>query len=269
MKNFSLAFLTILDIDLLEAIEIAADVGFDSIGLRLLPVTSSEGDYAIYKENFFLHDVIGALSRTGLKVCDIELIWLKPETNINQFNTFFDRSKLLEAKFVTVIIDDPDEVRYLDNFCRLCDKAAQFNITLNVEPISWVYLSTINQAYDLVLKSKKLNSGITLDALHFYRSENKLSDLTLSVLERINILQLSDAPSKFDNNLSSIRNFARLSRLLPGKGDLDLKSLIGLMPERVIISPEIPNQVMSKGLSPRERIALAYKSSYDICRFTK
>ena len=106
--EFSLAFLTVADCSPLEAISVASQAGYGLVGLRLLPATLEEKEYSLLTNNQLLIEVKKALSDTGVKVADVELIRLNADFDINNFLPFLNRVSELGAKNVTVVGDDAD-----------------------------------------------------------------------------------------------------------------------------------------------------------------
>ena len=61
--RYSLAFLTVFDLGPVEAIRVAAETGYDLIGLRFLPAAPTEPAYPILTDDAVLAEVAAALAR--------------------------------------------------------------------------------------------------------------------------------------------------------------------------------------------------------------
>ena len=254
MRLFSLAFLTVPDISPVEAIYAAAESGYAMVGLRMLPATAEESAYGLFTDDSVLHEVVHALGSTGLTVCDVELVRLGPETDVDQFCPFFERAMVLNARHVIVVGDDGDRARLTDNFARLCDRSALFGLTMNLEPMPWTKVPDLALAEEIVEASGQENAGILIDALHFHRSKTPLEKLRKLSADRVNIFQICDAPAAFDPAQEALRNMARKARLMPGEGGLDLHGLISCIPESAIVSVEVPNNDLINTVPARERV---------------
>ncbi len=262
--EFSLAFLTVADCSPLEAISVASQAGYGLVGLRLLPATLEEKEYSLLTNNQLLIEVKKALSDTGVKVADVELIRLNADFDINNFLPFLNRVSELGAKNVTVVGDDADRNRLIDNFECLCGSAAEFELTFNLEPIPWTAVRTLDEAMSIIHKVNKDSACILIDALHFYRSEMTLDDLSKIPENLIRLFQICDAPALFNKDVNEIRNLARTSRLIPGEGGLDLLSLIERIPKSAVVSIEVPNSKLIANMPPLTRALEMLQSTKEL-----
>ena len=74
-KFFSLAYLTLPNTHPVDQIEIAAQCGYEGVGLRTISQhLPGEPDYALANGRMF-QMVRAALERTGVRLMDIELAW--------------------------------------------------------------------------------------------------------------------------------------------------------------------------------------------------
>jgi len=256
-RNYSLAFLTIPDIGPLEAVHVAADAGYQMVGLRMLPATAEESPYPILSSQRLLREVAAALDGRGIRVGDLEIIRLAPDTDIGAFTPFFERAQFLNARHVTVVNDDPVDTRAIETFSRLCESALPFSLTMNLEPMPWSATRNIAEADHIVGLSQQENAGILVDAFHFYRGGSRLEQLKAVPSDRLNIFQICDAPAAFDPAPDAIRHMARTARKIPGQGELDLASLISLIPASAVISIEVPNRRSIRDYPPLDRAARA------------
>ena len=77
MGLISLAHLTVLDADQLGLIEAAAAGGFDAVGLRIVPALAVSEIIDVVGDAGLQRRIKQRLSETGLKILDVEAIWLK------------------------------------------------------------------------------------------------------------------------------------------------------------------------------------------------
>ena len=113
--KFSLAFLTVKDIRPIEMIRVAAETGYDCVGLRLLPA-GPDGPYSILNDRSEQRNVLSALSDTGIQVADAEVVRIGKSFNLEILLPFFEVCSYLGAKHVLVVGDDPDRTRLIDNY---------------------------------------------------------------------------------------------------------------------------------------------------------
>lgn len=251
--KFSLAFLTLLDCEPSEAIRIAAEAGYDMVGLRLLPAAPNEAPYPILSDERVLKEAVSALKETGMVVADVEIVRLKPETNVSDFQQFLASAARLGAHHVLVAGDDPDKARLTDRFASLCQLAAGYGLTADLEFMPWTNVPDLKAALSIVEGAGEPNGGVLIDALHFARSTTTLEEVTRVPRRLINYVQFCDGPADYDPSHDGLIKIARGERLFPGEGNVDCVGLARVIPPDATISVEVPNLDLVKRLSPLER----------------
>lgn len=262
--RYSLAFLTTFELGPVEAIRVAAETGYDLVGLRLLPAAPSEPEYPILTDDRLLAEASAALADTGIAVADIEIARLKPETDVASFARFFDRGRRLGAKNVLVAGDDPEEARLTESFARLAALAAGFGLTVDLEFMPWTKVPNLATARRIVEAAGEPNGGVLIDALHLDRSDTTLADVRALPRERINYVQFCDGPKDYDRSDAGLIEIARRARLMPGEGGIDLAGFARAIPGDAVISIEIPNHALAERLSAKERAALALNATWAV-----
>jgi sugar phosphate isomerase/epimerase len=251
--RLSLAYLTVPDVSPVGSVEVAAAAGFDCVGLRLLPAIPGEIVYPLISDRRLRNEVRAALSDTGVRIGDLELIRLGADSSPDDFLPFFECAQSLDARNVTVIGDDPDEGRLTANFAALCERAAPYGLNMNLEAIPWTALDRVESAARVVDNARQANAGILLDAFHFSRAGADFKVFERIDPLRMHVFQICDAPLQFDAEPAAIRCEARTRRLLPGDGELPLKKLLGHVPASALISVEVPNDQLISQFSPLSR----------------
>ena len=103
-RQFGLAFLTVADLPPGEAIRVAAETGYSTVGLRLLPAAADgEGPYPILTDRAVLAEARSALADTGMKVGDVEIVRLKPDTRVDAFLPFLECAQALVSGSTIVL----------------------------------------------------------------------------------------------------------------------------------------------------------------------
>ena len=257
-RHFALAFLTVPDLAPAEAIRIAAETGYDSVGLRLLPAAASgEGPYPILTDPAVLREAQSALSDTGIRVGDVEIVRLKAETKIEEFLPFLECAAALGAAHILVAGDDRDPERLTQTFAGFAELAGRYGLTADLEFMPWTGVRDAEAALAIVEKAGQANGGVLADALHWDRTSGKIDDLARISTERIHYFQICDAPKDFIDTDSELIRVARGGRLLPGQGGIDLRAFCEALPANVPISVEIASKEFNARLTPRERAAQA------------
>ena len=110
-RPISLAALTVLELTPPEMVDCAAEAGFSHVGIRLLPATPTEPQYDIVGDTPLLREVERRLADTGVKVLDVEIFRLKPDTRVGDYEAAIATGARLGASELLVAANDPDEDR--------------------------------------------------------------------------------------------------------------------------------------------------------------
>jgi sugar phosphate isomerase/epimerase len=252
-RKIALAALTVLELPHPELIDVAAQAGYSHVGLRLVPVAGQP----------YLHPLdIGAiekrLAETGVRVLDVEVFRLDAEAKVMSFEEVLSVSARLGATQLLAHGADPDEARLVENFGRLCDLAARYRLSVNLEPMPWVEISTVAKAKRIMVAAGGPHGAVLVDAIHFFRADNSFSDLEGA---RMNYLQFCDARPERPTDMPEMIRQARGDRLPPGEGGLDLRGLLAAMPKSIPVSLEVP---MARSLAPLEKATLVYNATVKV-----
>lgn len=254
--RFSLAYLTVMDVEPPEAVQIAADTGYQHVGLRLWPA-GAEAPFAIFTDKKVYQATQNALKETGVTVADIEIIRLNAQFQAANTKPFLECGAGLGAKNILVAGDDPDLKRCADNFAAFCELAAQYGMTADLEFMPWTQVPNLNAAMHVINQAQQLNAGLLIDALHFARSATTLEEIAAVDPKLIHYVQFCDASAHYEKTTESLIHTARAERLMPGDGDIDLLSLLNAVPKELVLSLEIPQKERSKTVSAKQRAAEA------------
>ena len=257
MENeFSLAFLTVKDINPVDMVQTASETGYDYVGLRLLPA-GTDGPYSILSDRAEQRNLRSALTDTGVLVADVEVVRINESFALEAFLPFLEVCSYLGAKHILVVADDHDRARLIDNYGVFLDKAAEFELSGDLEFMPWTAVPTADDCLEVVEAVNKANAGLLVDALHWDRS-NRSTDALKRIPETlVNYIQLCDAPRLDNPNTDQLIHAARSERLVPGSGDIDLTGMLSALPSGKVYSVEVPREAESAALSPRERASEA------------
>ena len=246
-RRIGLAALTCMELAPHELVSVAAKAGYDCVGLRLIPVAQQ------VLPAFDLAETERRLADTGLKVFDVEVFRVAPQTRVADFEPMMEMAARLGATELLAHGADPDEARLRDAFGRVCALAAKYGLHVNLEPMPWVEVSTVAKA-NRVLEGNR-NAALLVDAIHFYRADNTFADLEGA---RMRYLQFCDAHPGRPSEVSELIRQARGDRLFPGEGALDLERLLRATPAGLPLSLEVP---VAQKLEPLERARRALRAT--------
>ena len=261
MPSFSLAALTALELAPPALVGVAASCGYDHVGLRLLPATPGGIAYPLMEDEAKLRETIARLDATGVTVADLEVVAIRPETEIAAFAAFFETGARLGAKHILVAAYDPVLSRFADRFAGFCEAAAPYGLTGDLEFMPWTAVPDLGTARQIVEQVGQANAGLLIDALHFDRSKSPIGDIAKIPAGRLHYWQLCDAPAERPATTDEMLHTARAERMFPGEGGLDLVSLVRAMPADIAISIEVPTTALAKTMDANARATRALEAA--------
>lgn len=251
-RPISLAALTVLDVNPANQVLCAAQAGYSHVGIRLVPATPTETQYDMIGDTPMIRQVEANLKATGVKVLDVEILRLKPDTRAINWKPFFETGARLGASLVLVAGNDPDLHRLTDNYAQLCEIAAPYGLSLCIEPMPWCDISTVSQAGGLMKSLNRENAGVLIDPIHFFRAKNSFADIDALPKGSLKYCQMCDLTAETPSDMAGILYQARNYRLSPGTGAGDLVGLLKHLPN-MPISIEACNADLALTMSPLDR----------------
>ena len=100
-----------------------------------MPATPTETQYDMIGNTPMIREVEANLKATGIKVLDIEILRIKPDTRAVNWKAFFETGARLGATQVLCAGNDPDINRLTDNYAELCELAHPYGLNLSIEPM--------------------------------------------------------------------------------------------------------------------------------------
>lgn len=257
-RVMSLAALTVLELSPVAMVEVAARAGYSHVGLRLEPATPEEHHFPLVADAGLRRQTAARLRDTGIKVLDVEILRLKAETRVADFEALLAVGAEFGASELLVAGNDPDESRLTAHFAELCDLAGQYGLHPHLEFMPWTDASNLTQALRIVEQAGRDNGCVLVDAFHFDRSASSLDDLRQITPSRLRYAQLCDVAGPRPDDMAEILRQARNERRFPGDGDCDLAGLLGSLPPSIPLSLEIPTrQLYEQGISALQRAQMA------------
>jgi len=240
-ERLSLAALTVLALEPQDIVSCAADAGYAMVGLRLVPATAEERAYPdLVGDTPRVREVARRLADTGVRTLDIEILRLKPDTDVASYRPVLETGARLGARNILVAGNDPDRARLVERFAALCDLGAPLGLAMSLEPMPWTDVRTFADALSVVEAARRDNGAVLVDAIHFDRAGDTPAMLATAPPGRLRYLQLCDAPAERPRDMAVILQQARTARLMPGDGGLDLSGLLRAAPRGLPIGLEVP-----------------------------
>lgn len=250
--QFSLAHLSVLTTSPVEMVEIAAKTGYDFVSFRLTAVTATEHVFALQNDRAMMNEVKARLAATGVKVLDIELCRMPAEIEPETYVSVLEAAAELGARHILAQLPDANRERATDRFGRLCDLAAPYKLTVDLEYPSWTETPNLAAAAAVVRAVNRPNAGILVDTLHFDRARDSVEALRKLPPEWFHFAQVCDAPADIPTTVEGLIHTARSERNFLGEGGIDVRRILDAMPE-MPYSLEIPTDTLALTVSAEER----------------
>jgi sugar phosphate isomerase/epimerase len=249
--RFALEQLSALEFDPLAFVDVAAEAGYQAIGLHLesLPAPHA-APYDLISDRPLFEQVVRRIEGAGLQVHVVEPFLITPETGRDVHLRNLDLGARLGAAVAGTLAFDPDEGRRRDRLGQLEEDARARGIGLTIEPwwpSSWPTLSAAAAAAAEVGGG----AGVTLDVLHVVRGGEHWEAVSKLPRGLIKTVQLSDGPLQTP---ASREYEAIAERMVPGEGQFDLARLVPLLPPHLPIGIEAPSQTLAERMPPAARM---------------
>ncbi|WID96652.1 sugar phosphate isomerase/epimerase [Bosea vestrisii] len=249
--TISLAYLTSVPLSPPDVIRLAAELGYDAVGVRALPAAPGGDASPLIDDAALRAETRRALS-SGVPVFDVEIARLGADFSVEAFRPFLELCGELGAQAILVAGDDPDEARLTASFAAFCEAAAPYGLTGDLEFMPWTKVPDARAALRIVTAAAQPNGRVLVDALHAGRSHTTLSDIAAIPASRLSYAQICDAPGEIPQTDEGLIHTARQARLLPGEGGIDLTGIFSQLPADLPISVEVPHLERSAKLGARE-----------------
>lgn len=255
-REYSLVHLTYMGWTPPEMIYNANLIGFDRVSPRTICMgLPGEKNYDITGDNALYRATKQALKDTGMAINDIELAKIDENTcDIRTYERHLEAAAGLGVMQVITNIWTPDEGAYTEKFAALCDMAAQYGMTVNLEFVTWAKVPALSGARKIIDAVGKPNARILLDMLHFYRSRVPMEELEACPEGLIGLVHICDAPPEIPTDEPSLIHTGRAARLYPGDGAVDIAGIIRRLKGDVVFGIEIPNAEMVERIGPTEHV---------------
>ena len=160
--------------------------------LRLVPATPEEHHFALVADSDLRRQTLARLRDTGIRVLDVEILRLKPDTVVADFEKVLAVGAEFGATELLVAGNDPDEQRLTENFARLCDLAAPYGLHPHLEFMPWTDARNLSKRCASLKRPSEETEAVLVDAFHFDRSRSRLEDLARVAPSRLRYAQLCD-----------------------------------------------------------------------------
>jgi len=250
---YSLSYLTVPGVTPPEQTRIAARTGYDYVSYRLFHLGVAGEPDIEPTDPRIVRDTRRALDETGLQCLDIELTRIMRDLEPRQFLPAFEAGAELGASQVicSAWTDVRNDRRYIvETFAEICDLAARYGLTVNLEFPSFSRLTTLEEVMEILERTGRRNQGVLVDTLYMHFNKAPLLALEKVPPEWVNFLHVCDAEDLAFTRERMMRT-ARDARLYPGEGAIDFWAINFLFPD-IPLSIELPHAERIAELGPEQ-----------------
>lgn len=221
----------------LETIRAAAAGGFDATGLWIEP------------ENWtgtLTRNAKAALGDTGLELLDVEVIWIKPDSDMAAHKACIDIGADLGAKNVLCVSSDPDMGATAARLAELCAHAEGSGMRVALEFGIFTEVKNLRDAMAVLDAVSHPLRALLIDPIHVDRSNSSITEIAAIPETLLPYAQFCDAPAKRPNpdDFDAVIVDAIDLRMQCGEGGLPLVELYNAMPIGIPLSIELRSKVL-------------------------
>jgi sugar phosphate isomerase/epimerase len=261
-RKISLDQLTVIGVTPPELVDVAAAVGYDLIG----PMFGVSKDFPMPVVNLERGHpqtiaMAARLKATGVSIYNMDGFALMPDMGFDTLDARLELTAELGTRYVATLGFDPDPVRAMDSFCRLCERARHYGLGVMLEFYPSSSIPSIDVAVAWLEKAGQANARMMVDALHLNNSGGKPEDILKVAPDLIGAAQVRDGPlHPTEEQIHSL-----YERGIPGTGELPLVNFIAALPAHVPIGVEVPlKSLADQGVSHTERARLCLEATRQI-----
>ncbi len=240
MNQLSLASGIVPECGPLETIRAAATGGFNAVGIWVEPPK-----WTVQATR----DCRAALADTGLDLLDVEVIWLKPDSDMAEHKACIDIGAELGAKNVLCVSSDPDMSANAARLAELCQHAERSAMRVALEFGIFTEVKNLTMARAIIDVVAHPLAAILIDPIHVDRSGSSIVEIASLPRALLPYAQFCDAPGERPDldDFSAVITDAIDLRKQCGEGDLDLAAIHRALPENIPLSIELRSRALREG----------------------
>jgi len=255
MNRLGLDYLTLGGVAPDAFVRLAAEGGCGHVALTTaLPevIRASGPSWSLIDDAALRGATREALADTGVSLALLDGFVLYPDSTPDDHRRILDLAADLGTHRLNTVsfVDWP---RTLDDTAWMVALAADYGMTVTVEPCAMLAAASLAQALELIAYVGLPNFKLLIDTMHVART-GEAGDLAALDPGMIDYVQISDAPLAMPS-LEAYMEEALNERMIPGTGELPLVEMLRAVPDTVVISAEVPlRSLREAGVSDLERV---------------
>ena len=237
MRSISLASGVLPEFDAATVIEAAGASGFDAAGIWVEPADWTAAHTKAAR---------AALAQTGLPLLDVEVVWIKPDSRLDDFRKIIDVGAELGARHVLCVASDPDHGAVAHALAALCRHAEASAMRVALEFGIFTDVKNLAQAKAIVAQVAHPLAAILIDPIHVDRSGTSIAEIAALDPQLLPYAQFCDAPAQRPDpqNFDAIIEDAIDLRAQCGAGALPLREMLAALPPSAPLSIELRSKAL-------------------------
>lgn len=255
-RKLSLASGILPEFGAVDVVEAGASAGFDAVGLWIDPAEWTPQS---------TRETRGALARTGMPVLDVEVVWIKPDTALDDHRKVIDAGAELGAANVLCVSSHPDPGVTAETLAALCRHAEGSGMRVALEFGIFTEVRNLKQALGVIGQVDHPLAAVLVDPIHVDRSGTTVAEVAAIDRALLPYAQFCDAralrPDHAD--FAAVIADAVDFREQCGEGVLPLAALLEALPPNIPLSIELRSAALREAFS---QPALRAKAVLDATR---
>lgn len=237
MNPISLASGVVPEFGPVETIEAARAGGFDMVGLWVDPAVWTPAH---------TRDARAALAATGLPLLDVEVIWLKPDSAMDDHRKVIDVGADLGARNVLCVSSDPDHARTAARLYDLCRHAEGSGMRVALEFGIFTEVKDLQAALGILDRIDHPLKALLIDPIHVDRSGSSIAEIAKLDPALLPYAQFCDAPAERPDpaDFNAVIRDAIDLREQCGEGALPLAALYQALPSGIPLAIELRSETL-------------------------
>lgn len=242
MHRISLASGVLPEFGPVPVVEAAGAAEFDAVGLWVDP-----GQWTAQTTR----ETRAALAATGLPVLDVEVVWIKPDSSLDEHRRVLDVGMELGARNVLCVSSDPDPDATVDKLQALCVHAEGTGMRVALEFGIFTEVKNLGRALHLLDRVGHPLRALLIDPIHVDRSGTTVAEIAAIDPALLPYAQFCDAraerpdPADFEAVIADAVDL----REQCGKGVLPLAAMLEALPADIPLSIELRSAALREAFS--------------------
>lgn len=220
-----------------DTVRAAVAGGFDALGLWVEP-----GNWPAATTR----EVRRALADAGLPLLDVEVIWLRPSSPMDEHRRVIDIGAELGAANVLCVSSDPDHAATAARLAELCRHAEGSGMRVALEFGIFTEVKTLGAALAVLEAVAHPARALLIDPIHVDRSGSSIDAIAAVDPALLPYAQICDARAEWPDpgDFNAIITDAVDLREQCGEGALPLHALYRALPDGIALSVELRSKAL-------------------------